>query len=200
MTHQVCFTLECRNQRISSTSALIMLSHNDRGISALIMGDPLYIEHMALKADSSWPDKQGAFIHMSMVFHGPSSCQNSRRSDKKWTKNNVPDIIKEMKLSDYEATYRAHDPWGYEKVKFVAMSHVHYTLTRKTPRCSVFTWPRGSVINTKQLTVLCKFWNFKGSEFNLFQPCVLLCNYMQVVCLLSNHLIFSFWECTKMNA
>ena len=92
MTHQVCFTLECRNQRISSTSALIMLSHNDRGISALIMGDPLYIEHMALKADSSWPDKQGAFIHMSMVFHGPSSCQNSRRSDKKWTKNNVPNI------------------------------------------------------------------------------------------------------------
>ena len=109
-----------------------------------------------------------------MVFHGPYSCQDSRRSDKKWTKNNVPDIIKEMKLSDYEATYRAHDPWGYEKVKFVAMSHVHYTLTRKTPRCSVFTWPRGSVINTKQLTVLCKFWNFKGSEFNLFQPCVLL--------------------------
>ena len=31
------------------TSALIMLSHNDSGVRALIIGDPLYIKHMVLK-------------------------------------------------------------------------------------------------------------------------------------------------------
>ncbi len=39
-----------------------------------------------------------------------------------------------------------------------------YSLTRKTPRCFVFTRPRGSIVNTKQLTA-----------FTLFQPWVFLC-------------------------
>ena len=55
----------------------------------------------------------------------------------------------------------------------------------------------------KELTVSYKLW--KGlmlvcwqSEFNLFLPCVFLCNYSKLcACDLSNHLILSFWECTE---
>ncbi len=36
------------------------------------------------------------------------------------------------------------------------LNNSYYTLRKKSPRCFVFTWPRGSFVNKNQLTLSCK--------------------------------------------
>ncbi len=78
-------------------------------------------------------------------------------------------------LDGYERRWKKTDKEGCKsKDTSLAISYkACCTFMGKTPRCFAFTWPRGSVVHTKQPIVSWKLWKFKGTC--IFGPVMLVC-------------------------